>query len=549
MYAEGYLPPVPPPPDEILRVHLASLLQTLAPPGEEVKVHLECVNQLKEMVKELGPGWQISPFGSAANGFLMRGGDLDVTCYHAAVPEQDSHLAIDELKNRLLPLFNQQLEFDIKQTIWGARVPILKLKYRSRIDVDLSCHNLQALQNSHYLKAYSDLCPTIRGLALCVKFWSKHEGVNGAPEGFLSSYSMTLMVLYFLQVDPQLAMPCLPTQYFSSHGASPEVSRITWTCPMPLPAVLRKFFIFYGSDGGGFQWGSEVVSVRLGWRCQASNEHFGSLPGRTTNRLHVEDPFLSRNLNCVLSVENEHITKMKFQEAAGKFLSSQVPAAFLIGAEEAEIRTLRTLRGVPPPPAPGYQNPLSQQAYQPPWPVNASISHPDHSSPPSTMLNGHISMQPESMASLTASSMGTLPVQKQQHKANKSGVKNISQAPALTSTNVQIMKKGVHTLKANGSAAPISDCESTQSGGATSATASTTPAGRSRSASSEHKPAYLVESVKTPGEVKSKPTKKFGRNKIPQSIDENTIQAVPSVGSEAPAPEPGDIPVPKLFLS
>ena len=40
-------------------------------------------------------------------------------------------------------------------------------------------------------------------------------------------------------------------------------------------------------------------------RLSASDAEYSTLPGRQANRLHVEDPFLPRNLNCVLSPENE----------------------------------------------------------------------------------------------------------------------------------------------------------------------------------------------------------------------------------------------------
>eukprot|EP00930_Biecheleria_cincta_P004489 TRINITY_DN10539_c0_g3_i1.p1 TRINITY_DN10539_c0_g3~~TRINITY_DN10539_c0_g3_i1.p1 ORF type:complete len:555 (+),score=63.40 TRINITY_DN10539_c0_g3_i1:108-1667(+) len=519
-------------------MHVAAVLKTVAPSAEEMAVHLECVTRLKEMVKALGPGWLISPFGSAANGFLMRGGDLDVTCYHALVPKQDSHLAIAELKHSFLPLLNHQREFDVKQTIWGARVPILKLRYRNTIDrpgidVDLSCHNLQALQNSHLLRSYADLSPVIRGLGLCVKFWSKQEGVNGAPGGFLSSYSLTLMLLYFLQVDPDLAMPCLPTHCFSSDGPTPEISSVTWTCSLSLPVVLRKFFTFYGSERGtGFQWGSEVVSVRLGWRSMASDEHFAGLPGRTAKRLHVEDPFLPRNLNCVLSAQNEHTTKIKFQEAAGRLFSSQVPTAFLQFANQAGVRTLHTNTGT----LPHFQSPFIQQGYQPSWSVNTSISHTDLSAPASSMLGRHSSTQSAAMTS-NASCIGQ--IGKQPHKSSETRIRHMN-ALSLTSINVQKMRGRISSSKASGSIASASDCESTQSGGATSATAST-PAGSSRSASLEHTPALFVEAVKQRSEANSKATKKYGRNKIPQSIDENTIEAV--------GPAPCDIPVPKLMHS
>ena len=42
-------------------------------------------------------------------------------------------------------------------------------------------------------------------------------------------------------------------------------------------------------------------------RMNAADPEYANLPGRQVHRLHVEDPFISRNLNCVLSPENEEM--------------------------------------------------------------------------------------------------------------------------------------------------------------------------------------------------------------------------------------------------
>ncbi|CAE8710583.1 unnamed protein product, partial [Polarella glacialis] len=84
------------------------------------------------------------------------------------------------------------------------------------------------------------------------------------------------------------------------------------------------------AEGGGFQWGSEVISVRLGQRVQPHEPAFQSLPGRLGQRLHIEDPFLlARNLNCVLTPENEQLLKAKLQQTATTICSGGIPAAFL----------------------------------------------------------------------------------------------------------------------------------------------------------------------------------------------------------------------------
>ncbi|CAE8610280.1 unnamed protein product [Polarella glacialis] len=311
---------------------LRASLEDIQPLKEDRRRHAMCIQQLGQCLQRLGQGWRLRAFGSSANTFCTRGSDLDLTCFHDSVQDQDSHIATQELRFKLLPLLYHHPRFEIKEQIWSARVPIVKLIFDGTTEVDLSCHNPQALQNTYLLKAYAELSPQVRNLVLAVKVWAKNEGVSGAPCGHLSSYSLTLMVLYFLQVQQGLQMPCIPTEAFSSYGARPEVKRIHWRCASPLAELVGRFFMFYapGAEGGGFQWGSEVVSVRLGQRVQPREPAFKSLPGRLGQRLHIEDPFLlARNLNCVLTPENEQLLKAKLQQTATTICSGGIPAAFL----------------------------------------------------------------------------------------------------------------------------------------------------------------------------------------------------------------------------
>ena len=123
-------------------------------------------------------------------------------------------------------------------------------------------------------------------------------------------------------------------------------------CQRPLPELLARFFAFYAES---FAWGSEVVSIRTGrWRGDGfgllskrrlwtADPEYAHLPGKHVSRLHVEDPFLPRNLNCVLNPENEdgdetvcasfycveEFFKQRMQEAYLVLQQSGVPQAFL----------------------------------------------------------------------------------------------------------------------------------------------------------------------------------------------------------------------------
>ncbi|CAE7599264.1 TUT7 [Symbiodinium natans] len=265
-----------------------------------------CMYALKEVVLQLGPNWRVSPFGSAANGFGTKFSDLDATCYvhteegKEAEPQQP---AAEVLSERLAPLLREHPEFTMAQEVLHARVPILKLCFEGKLEVDLSCHNTLPLQNTMLLKAYSMLDDRVRDLVILVKLWAKEKEVCGASRSHLSSYALTLMAIYFMQVHPKIQLPMLPPQAFKEGSkvdvaSKLEAARSSWKCPQNLGQFVRRFFHFYTSE---FSWGSEVVSVRLPNRLDASETHLLKLKGRNFRRLHVEDPVdETRNLNCVL---------------------------------------------------------------------------------------------------------------------------------------------------------------------------------------------------------------------------------------------------------
>jgi len=287
----------------------------------------ECLGILGQVVESLGSRWSVKPFGSFANGCGIQGSDLDATCYCEGVAQQDNHLALDELRKRLGPLLACQPRFEVVEEIWGARIPLLKLRFDGRIDVDLSCHNTQALQNTHLLSAYVNLHPAIQDFIVAVKLWAKTQGICGAASGHLSSYALTMMAVFFLQVDPELQVPCLPVSVCDSSGFHGDVAR-SWSCPMPVSVMLYRFFNFFATK---FWWGGEVVAVRVGRRILATDSNFRRLPARKSSRLHIEDPFLEgRNLNCTLGSEQETKLHEQFHCAVEAFQSGVLPAGLTL---------------------------------------------------------------------------------------------------------------------------------------------------------------------------------------------------------------------------
>lgn len=116
-----------------------------------------------------------------------------------------------------------------------AKVPILRFKDTfHEFEIDLNYNNWVGLQNTHLLHCYvGSKCGLLvasarrvnnfffftadwrlRPLALAVKNWAQFHGINNAKEMTISSYSLVLMVIHFLQcaVSPPV-LPCLHDMY------------------------------------------------------------------------------------------------------------------------------------------------------------------------------------------------------------------------------------------------------------------------------------------------------------------------------------------------
>merc|ERR1712136_582028 len=163
--------------------------------------------------------------------------------------------------------------FTVKDVVKKARVPLLKLDYKGQ-ELDLSVNNPRPLQNTLLLKAYAQLHSNVTDLVLLVKLWAQANRLKGAPARHLSSYALTLMVIYYLQVV--CGVPSL------------QESGFAWE----------------------FRWGTEVVSVRCGRRQDVDSDQFRELGGRWDERLHIEDPLeCSRNLRDVLWRQHEELLR------------------------------------------------------------------------------------------------------------------------------------------------------------------------------------------------------------------------------------------------
>ena len=150
--------------------------------------------ELQSMMKRLGHNWQVCSFGSYANGFSTIHSDLDVTCHtrdqwFGGETQQQSTI---DLQMWIVPMLQEHSSFSVVQEIFNARVPLLRLRFESALDVDLSCHNTRPVSNTRLLKAYSDMDSRIKDLGIAIKLWAKAASICDATKSSLSSYAFML---------------------------------------------------------------------------------------------------------------------------------------------------------------------------------------------------------------------------------------------------------------------------------------------------------------------------------------------------------------------
>lgn len=155
------------------------------------------------------------------------------------------------------------------------------------IQCDINFSNLLALHNSTLLRCYSLCDPRVQPMVIFIKTWAKKRRINSAYESTLSSYGYVLLILHFLiNVAQPPVLPNLqhfrlsPTPYTPNgptivdghlvHFFRDEafLAHLCQTGKLshnqdPLPALLRGFYAYYGSDGwSNFHWMRDCISIR-----------------------------------------------------------------------------------------------------------------------------------------------------------------------------------------------------------------------------------------------------------------------------------------------
>ncbi|RVE42990.1 hypothetical protein evm_012362 [Chilo suppressalis] len=188
-------------------------------------------------IKSIFPRYGLYVVGSTMSGFGLESSDMDLCLYIRPLDNVDPRAHALLHLNYILGYIKT---FDPEAELIQAKVPILKFRdARNGVQVDLNCNNVVGIRNTNLLYGFSRMDWRVRPLVAVTKLWAQAHNtpfndhtleahltqarrcphtasrschtlpavvsilhnINDARQRTLSSYSLTLMVIHFLQCE------------------------------------------------------------------------------------------------------------------------------------------------------------------------------------------------------------------------------------------------------------------------------------------------------------------------------------------------------------
>ncbi|XP_069942177.1 uncharacterized protein [Cherax quadricarinatus] len=261
---------------------------------------LKLREKIFKVIRNVLPNCRLYVVGSSLSGFGADCSDVDM-CLMVTPGDLDQRTEATAVLRLLQRELNNCGSIQ-KMELIRAKVPILKFRdATSQVDVDLNCNNAVGIRNTHLLNSYSQLDWRVRPLVLVVKLWAQYHNINNAKDMTISSYSLVLMVIHYLQhgVEPPV-LPCLQKTFPEKFRAYAQITSIPVTEKMPtftsnnhdsLGKLLHGFLDYFANK---FTFIEETISVRTGGTVPTA--HCRNVKSRKNDTrmwkyLCIEEPF------------------------------------------------------------------------------------------------------------------------------------------------------------------------------------------------------------------------------------------------------------------
>ncbi|XP_037916548.1 homeobox protein 2-like isoform X1 [Hermetia illucens] len=224
-------------------------------------------------IKKAHPRYGLYLVGSTISGFGADTSDVDMCLVSRTNTGMDARMESVLNLNRLKDYLESTGVFEQFNLI-EAKVPILRFRdSMHNLEVDLNFNNCVGIRNTHLLHCYAQLDWRLRPLVLVAKLWAQCHNINNAKNMTISSYSLALMVIHFLQyaVDPPV-LPCLHEMYpekfhillmsndFGFVDMNEEIEPYASQNTQTLGELFLQFLEYYSN----FDYSQYAISIRTG---------------------------------------------------------------------------------------------------------------------------------------------------------------------------------------------------------------------------------------------------------------------------------------------
>lgn len=253
---------------------LMDLYEKISPTPEDHSMRKMLINDIRKVIQHLWPRAVIEVFGSFCTGLYLPSGDIDLVVFGNWPQELLRNKRAYYCLANCLGKSNHVKKNSV-QVIGFAKVPIVKFEdSRYHISFDISFNVFDGLSGVIYLKKQLTEYPCLRILIMLVKQMLHEKELNTVYRGGLSSYSLYMMIISFLQRHPRIDIL----------QSSTEVN---------IAVLLIEFFDLYGSK---FNYDTVCLSVIDGtYRTRDDFYREYGLSHPTRASICIQDPCALQN--------------------------------------------------------------------------------------------------------------------------------------------------------------------------------------------------------------------------------------------------------------
>ncbi|CAG7731323.1 unnamed protein product [Allacma fusca] len=181
-----------------LHEEIEDFFNLMSPTPEEHEMRIHLVERIKNVINSLWPEAVVEIFGSFRTGLYLPTSDIDLV-----VMGKWQHLPLRTLEKALLD--NNIANSSSIKVLDKASVPIVKLTDKSTdVKVDISFNMSNGVKSAELIKIFCRRYPVLPKLVLVLKQFLLQRDLNEVFTGGISSYSLILMTVSFLQMHPRL---------------------------------------------------------------------------------------------------------------------------------------------------------------------------------------------------------------------------------------------------------------------------------------------------------------------------------------------------------